>query len=274
MTDTLFELPTSLLGRDHYWPTAHWFAQELVRTYFRNLGRHSKVCEPTCGDGRFLSALPADVPAFGVELHADLAREARATTGREIIVGDIRSVTLPTGITEFIGNLPFDRALFDDILAVAHNSLANGGRCGFLLPAYFFQMARQTSEMIDRWEISVDLIPRNIFPNISIPLCFAMMEKGTGRRVRGLALYDEAAAVLTMQARVQHELADNRATWRAVVEDTLRAFGGTATLSQLYAAIEPKRPTANKWWREKIRQQVQIVADCIEPSTYRLPLAA
>jgi site-specific DNA-cytosine methylase len=34
-------------------------------------------------------------------------------------------------------------------------------------------------------------------------------------------------------------------------------------------AVEPRRPTVNQWWREKIRQQLQIYGESVAPGIWR-----
>ena len=49
------------------------------------------------------------------------------------------------------------------------------------------------------------------------------------------------------------------ATWRDVVAAVLEQCKEPVTLSFLYEQIEPhKKAQSNKWWKEKIRQTLQI----------------
>lgn len=47
-------------------------------------------------------------------------------------------------------------------------------------------------------------------------------------------------------------------SWRDVVREVLESIGRKATLSEIYAAIEPHRKARNPHWREKIRQTLQV----------------
>ena len=76
---------------DQY-PTPAWVANALMRSHFGDLGSSDVVCDPTCGPGRFLQAVPGHVQAFGVELDPALAEQARALTGRPVVQGDVRTV--------------------------------------------------------------------------------------------------------------------------------------------------------------------------------------
>ena len=49
------------------------------------------------------------------------------------------------------------------------------------------------------------------------------------------------------------------ATWRDVVAAVLEQCAEPVTLTFLYEKIEPhKKAQANKWWKEKVRQTLQI----------------
>src|SRR5262249_54444851 len=88
-------------------------------------------------------------------------------------------------------------------------------------------------------------------------LTFVMFTLEEQRRLVGFALYRQAVEVDNIAARARKILEDGslrRGAWRALVEAVLSQLGGEADLEQLYAAIEPRRPTANAWWKEKVRQ--------------------
>jgi len=65
--------------------------------------------------------------------------------------------------------------------------------------------------------------------------------------------------ILTVKC-VQADIRDMPgATWRDVVAAVLEQCGEPVTLTFLYEKIEPhKKAQANKWWKEKIRQTLQI----------------
>src|SRR3546814_11300839 len=68
------------------YPTPGWVAQALVERHFARLSSADKVVEPSCGPGSFLSVIPSDIFAFGVEidpLPAALAREIGRASCRE-----------------------------------------------------------------------------------------------------------------------------------------------------------------------------------------------
>ena len=66
---------------------------------------------------------------------------------------------------------------------------------GFILPAYFLQTAGRVMEYARRWSMEAELIPRNVYPDLSKPLVFTLFRKNAGRRMVGMAFYFEAAAV-------------------------------------------------------------------------------
>lgn len=251
------------------YPTPQWAAEALVERYFSDLGMYDTVLEPSCGDGRFLHAVPAHVPAIGVEIDPALAIAAHANTGRRIVVGDFRTVEIDVAPTTIIGNPPFNYRTINEFLDRAHQLLPAEGRVGFLLPVYYFQTAARVVELTQRWSLAQELIPRNLYPRLRLPLCFAMLRKGAPRTLVGFALYSETDAVRHLGAPYRDQLSQPaRSVWEAVVGAALARLGGEATLQDLYSEIEGKRPTANRWWREKVRQVVQARCRRLAPGRW------
>lgn len=250
--------------------TPEWVAQELVAAYFGDLTLCDRVLEPSCGEGAFLAALPEHVPAIGVEIDPVLADRARRNTGREILVGDFATTALPFRPTAIIGNPPFAQAQVQAFLSRAWELLPNDGRVGFILPAFVFQTASTVATLADRWHIAQDMLPRNLFPGLSTPICFARLTKGR-RGLVGFALYHEAHAVNRLQQRYRRLLAQGeRATWGTLTRAALQALGGSASLTELYREIEGERPTHNRFWRAKVRQQVQRIGYRVGPGRWAL----
>ena len=110
-------------ARDFY-PTPFWLAEAIVGKYFGDLDRDDLVLEPTCGDGRVLRAIPAHVPAVGVERDPALAETARRLTGRPILTGDILTIPLAFRPTTIIANPPFNLAFITALLARCHGDIA------------------------------------------------------------------------------------------------------------------------------------------------------
>lgn len=253
--------------------TPDWAAEALVDRYFGDL-RGEPVVEPSCGHGAFLRALPVEVPALGVEIDPDLAAEARRRTGRPVIVGDFRMVDLPLSPVALIGNPPFRKRTVDEFLDRAWTLLPDEGRVGFILPAFVFQTANTIETLSERWSVRQDMLPRNLFPRLSHPLCFALLTKGRARGMVGFALYHELAAVNRLRARYRALLAEGEGSvWAAVTRAALEALGGTADLQQLYREIEGHRPTPNAFWQAKVRQTLQRIAVRVDAGTWSLPIA-
>jgi len=74
--------------------TPSWAAEALIERHFSRLGSEDVVIEPSCGQGAFLSALPAYVPAIGIDIDPRMTADARRLTGRHIIDGDFSTVQI------------------------------------------------------------------------------------------------------------------------------------------------------------------------------------
>jgi hypothetical protein len=250
--------------------TPEWVAQALLERYYPGLGMCDQVLEPSCGEGAFLRALPDHVPALGVEIDPALAKRARESSGRQVIVGDFRMVDLPVRPTVLVGNPPFQLSVVLGFLQRAWELLPRDGEVGFILPAYTFQTASTVDAIATRWGIAQDMIPKNVFPRIQLPLCFARFTRGRHGLV-GFALYHEAAAVQRLQARYRALLAQGeRSAWAAVTRAAMEQLGGTAALDELYREIEGSRPTTNRYWQAKVRQTLQRIAYRVGPGRWSI----
>ena len=255
------------------WFTPEWAAVELVERYFGDLNGSDYVIEPSCGFGAFLKAIPNHVPAIGVEIDPALAVVAENNTGRHIIVGDFRNVQLPCVPTAIVGNPPYDVRLIEGFLRRAAIVLPDNGRCGFLLPAYAMQTHRRIWRWHQTWSMVAEIVPRRLFPRLSLPLVFVQFKKEKVRTLVGFALYREAVEFENLGKAAKLILTyghPRKGIWRALVEATLERLGGKATLQDIYTAIEPRRPTANAWWREKVRQVLQLHFARISPGLWAL----
>lgn len=237
--------------------TPAWVAEAVVERHFAHLDVADTVLEPSCGNGRFLAAVPDYVNAIGVEIDPALAALAAAQTGRQVICGDFLTAQIPYGITHVLGNPPFDARLIAGFLDRAHALLPDGGTCGLLLPAYVLQTSSKVMSMAERWSITQELMPRNVFPRLRLPLVFSMFRKDRQRTLVGFFLYREAADVARLPKPLRAELdACGGSVWRRAVRVAFGMMGATrATLADLYAAVE--RPTENQFWRERVRATLQ-----------------
>lgn len=241
---------------DQYFTPA-WAAELIVARYFSDLSERDTVVEPSCGDGRFLMAIPHQIDAYGVEIDPAVAAVAARNSGREVIVADFIHANLPRRPTVVIGNPPFSIDTVNAMLARCHEDMDYGGRIGFILPVSIFQTANTVISYQRKWSIAQDLIPRNLFDRLRMPLMFARFKKEKQTTSVGLFLYAETQAIESMQKEMRRLMLGNNSTatcWRDIVALALKACGGTATLAQLYICIEGNRPTPNPWWKEKIRQ--------------------
>lgn len=248
----------------HQFFTPGWAAEAIVEHYFGTLGPSDLVIEPSCGTGAFLAALPAYVPAIGIEIDARVAEQARRNTGREVIVGDFREVPLPNRATAVIGNPPFEAKLISQFLDRSWSLLDDGGSAGFILPAYVLQTSTAVNRYRERWSIEQQLLPRNLFPRLKLPIVFSVFRKERVRRLVGFFLYAEAADVAAMhkECRRLAEQSGKPDTWRTVTLYALRMLGGEADLESIYRAVEPRRPSlVNRTWQARIRNVLQKCPD-------------
>lgn len=260
----------------HQYFTPEWAAEELVAKFFPGLSGGDCVIEPACGRGPFLKSVPEAVEAIGVEIDPALAEVARENTGRHIITGDFadEGIELPPA-SAIIGNPPFDMRLVDKFLTRSYALLPTEGRAGFILPAYALGTPRRVIRWQRHWAVSQTLLPRTLFPRARVPLLFVLFEKGCGPRLLvGFTLYHEENEIHGMPNWAKRLLVDGeprRKTWRLVVEVALRKLGGRATLPEIYHEMRDARPSENKWWKDKVRQVLQLHFARVGPGEWALP---
>ncbi|MDR9836827.1 MULTISPECIES: class I SAM-dependent methyltransferase [Herbaspirillum] len=252
--------------------TPGWARQEIVDQFYR-FTTGDLVCECSCGDAGFLSAIEDNIAAFGVEIDPLHAQTARLNTGRLVIEGDFATVPLPQGITHIISNPPFKLTVIDRFLDRAHDILPEGGEVGFILPAYALQTAERVVNYGKRFSLQTLVIPRNIFADLRLPLTFTRFHKS--KKVwAGFALFEQAAAVQRMPRHYRDLLEGSAGSvWLAVAQLAFQRLGGRATLDELYRELENARPTATRWWKEKLRQTVRRYNEIFQPldrGTYAL----
>lgn len=238
------------------WFTPFWAAEELVADALSGLGRVS-ILEPACGSGSFLTAFPDDCPAFGVEIDPNLVPIARANSGREVLLGDFRTVDL-TGrdVEAVIGNPPFGIPTVEQFLDRAHGLLPEDGLVAMILPAYAFQTPNRVGRWMERFSIDVKLIPRTLFPRLSKSLVWAKYRKQGTRRYVGLMLFAEQRDVEQMRPAIREALC-GPGTWREAVRRALESLGGEGSLASIYDVITPER-RVSRHWQPKVRQILQL----------------
>ncbi|MBG6083083.1 DNA methyltransferase family protein [Rubrivivax gelatinosus] len=245
--------------------TPRWAAEAIVERHFADLAPGCTVVEPSCGDGVFLHALPAHVNAIGVEIDPRWAAKAQRDTGRTVLQGDFLQVSLPIDVEAIVGNPPFNAAIVSRFLERAHTLLGENGRCGLILPAYVMQTSSKVMAMAERWSVAVELMPRNLFPGLSLPLVFSLFTKERERRLFGLFLYPETAGVAEASKGARAVLersARGGSVWRQAVHDAFDLVADdVAPLDALYRALEGRRPTPNPHFRAKVRQTLQLYSE-------------
>lgn len=261
------------------WFTPSWAAELLFEHYMGTLPAGNTICEFSCGRGNFLGSIPHRYDAFGVEIDPGLAHKAATSTGRKVIVGDFREVELPANIDAFIGNPPFVADFVDGALDRMHRALRDGGKAGFLLPAYIFQTSSRVCRYNERFTIQQDLLPgKDLFPGLSYPLCFVMFTKEQKPTLINMLLFHEAAQVKALgepaRRTVVHEISKKGGVWRRAVEEALIALGGRAGISAIYEFLAPRRPTGTEWWREQVRKVLQEFFCKVGHAEYAVAAAA
>jgi SAM-dependent methyltransferase len=254
------------------WLTPAWAAEALLMRHYSHLTPQDLVLEPGCGTGRWLrvlAALKPDVPAVGVEIDPRLALVARSH-GILVHIGDFLRMELAVRPTLCLGNWPFNAVPFWGFLDRCHQLLPDGGEAGVLTTSLAFKTTSVVLERNERWSIAVEMLPRDMFPRLRWPLVFVRFLKDRCRRLWGLALYDETAAALGLKPHYRRIADEHALTWRAVVLAALERLGGQATLSVLYAEVEAHRPSNTQWWREKVRQTLQLYALSVRTGEWAL----
>lgn len=254
--------------------TPMWAAELLVKRHFADLGPKDCVWEPSCGDGRFLMAIPREVDAFGTEIDPVMADRARVNSGREVITGSLVDCELLRRPTAIIGNPPFELALVMQLLERAYEEMDYDGRMGLLLPVYMFQTADTVMDMAKRFSITQELLPRNLFQGMQKPLLFAtFIKERTRTLLDGFFLYDELSAVLKLSKQYRYLFVGNESSaslWGEVVEKALITLGGQATLKAIYLEIEGKQPTSNPFWKAQVRKVLREKFVVVGPAEYAL----
>jgi site-specific DNA-methyltransferase (adenine-specific) len=255
--------------------TPAWAADLLVARFFGDLSSTDFVVEPSCGVGRFLSAIPGEVPAIGVEIDPRLAHIAHRNTGREILIGDFCSVEIDTRPTAIIGNVPFELAVVDRFLNRAYDLIVQDGRVGWILPAFALQTAKRVVRYNERWSIEQTMLPRNLFHGLEHPLTFAIFRKDEQRTLSGFFLYHQTVDVKALPTAYREifEKADG-AIWQQAAARALRDLGAPGTVEQVCQRVEGNRPTSTQFWREAIRKNLRQHFPRVERGVYTLPTAA
>lgn len=254
----MIEVETELRARElGQWFTPAWAAEAIIERHYPHLDETHFVAEPSCGKGAFLSALPWNVRSVGFEIDPALACMARARTGREVICADFLKADLPEGITTFIGNPPFNAQLIEAFMDRAYQALPRGGEVGFVLPAYIFQTTSKVLRYAQRWSVAQELMPRNLFPGIKMPLMFARFTKDGQRRLIGFFLYRETADIAALSAEMKaivNERNGKRSVWRQVVHAAFDQLPAVVHMRELYDFIGKRRPTRNPEWEAQVRK--------------------
>mgnify|MGYP001758574519 CR=1 FL=1 len=253
------------------YPTPAWAAAAIVRKNFSHLTGTDFVVEPTCGPGRFLQAIPAHVPAMGIEIDPSLAQQARELTGRRVVTGDFFDIEVEERPTLVLGNPPFQTKFIERLLDRVHGMLMDNGQVGFVLPCYFLQTAARVCRYNELWAIQQEMLLRNLYDGLKYPLAFVTFTKDQQRLMVGLSLYHELAYLQSLPKDIHEAMKQGPATWRAIVADALDLFEGEASLEQIYSYVADRRPTENPNWKAQVRKVCQMTARRTAPGRYAKP---
>ena len=255
-----------------FYPTPSWMAHAMVER--AELSDGTIVLEPTCGDGAILEQMPSSVTAIGVEIDPILAARASASTGRDIIVGDILSLDLPS-VDAVVANPPYQQRFVEKLFDRMHGVVVEGGVMVMLLSAHMFQTANTVVRYSDRWSLTIDLLPRDVYPGLQLPLVLATMRKNSDRKIVGMAFIREVADLRSLPETYRTIFKrSHKNVYVAAAERALREIGRPATIDEVCSAVEGRRPTDTRWWREALRRALAQSFVRIAPGTYALPEAA
>lgn len=200
-----------------------------------------------------LAAVPSERWAVGVELDPVLASKAGDRCRHPVLCGDFLHAvkTLPPADVVF-GNPPFVLSFFESLMAAVRRHARKSVQCGFLLPVYFFQTSRRCVRWAEDWHVSLNMLPRDLFPGLRLPICFAEFERGrTG--LTGFWLHKE---LQDLRDAGVSTVASSR-TWREIVRESLDRLGGRAALQDVYAQVAGNDHPLGTWWKAKVRQTLQ-----------------
>lgn len=270
---TLFNLddvpdPVAELGQ---YMTPRWAAELIVRERLGSLSTHDVVVDPSCGTGSWLHAIPSTARVLGVEIDPALAAIAGNDTGREVRLGDFLTIDLSdVEPTHFVGNPPYSAQTISAFLERTRSLLPEGGRAIYLLPAHTFSFARPTLNLLRGFDVTVQLVPRDLWPRLSFPAIIADLTKQRVARLVGLVLFEEAAALRSVRAAYRQILnAGRKPLWRDVLDLALEALGGEGSLSEIYQLVETCVPSTTPFWRDILRREAGEHAERVAPGRFR-----
>lgn len=253
------------------WFTPRWAAELLMTDALSGLGDVG-VIEPSCGDGAFLSAVPPHLDAVGIDIDPVVAERAARLTGRTVLVGDFATAEIAVdNLGLVVGNPPYVMGVIDDFVLRSHALLPEDGVCALLLPAHVLSTTSRVNRWAERFAIEQRMVPRSLFPRISLPLVWTRFVKSKRRTLVGFMLFAEQTDVESMPKAVRRALG-RPGTWREAVGLAIHELGGEAELGEIYRAVEPRRPSGNQWWRDKVRQTAGLYYRRTGEHRFALPL--
>ncbi len=158
----------------------------------------------------------------------------------------------------------------DAFVRRSHALLPEDGVLALLLPAHVLSTTTRMRPWGEMFAIEQRMIPRSLFPRISLPLVWTRFVKSERRTHVGFLLFEEKNDLESMPKEIRR-LLGRSGTWREAVGMALHSLGGEATLAQIYRAVEPKRPSGNRWWKDKVRQTCGLYFEKRPDHVFALP---
>lgn len=267
VTDDKAEQLRADLGQ---WFTPSWTAEMLAEDALAGYGT-AGVIEPSCGHGAFLSCVPDANDAVGVDIDPVAAATAREITGRTVLVGDYSTAQVDVkNLAVIMGNPPFRMDIIDAFVRRSHELLPKDGLLALILPTHVLSTTPRVQRWRSMFSIEQRAIPRSLFPRISLPLAWTRFVKDERRTLVGFMLFDEQHDITSMPKAIRKALG-RPGTWREAVGIALHSLGGSAELSEIYRAVEPRRPSNNQWWKDKVRQTAALYFERVGKHRFALP---
>lgn len=217
--------------------TPLWVAEALVEKHFPRLDCADLVVEPTCGKGGFLRAVPAGVPALGVDIDPKVADVARRENGRAGFI-------LPTYFFQTASRL----ARYADQWSVSHELLPrNAFHSRMRTPLTFAVFAKDLRKLLIGFALyreAADL--QALAGDYREALSGTEGETWKSACERALRRLGGEACLQAIYAEVEKNKPSRTEFWREGIRRTLRTYTAAFQAVEIgrYALVKPTAGTA------------------------------